>query len=156
MLAPVWQSGLVTNLDLYLDDTGYDCEAATPAKAARNVYRVYQHVSQALDAAGLPISINKTAFLCSNRQVRKELQGYLKPSDPPITAVAKDLGVDAALATRRRVSQHRKRWEKAKNERTGSAHCPSKIPPRYCRPFGQAYKRRGCTAMSLWASLPSA
>ena len=130
LLAPVWQSGLVTNLDLYLDDTGYDCEAATPAKAARNVYRVYQHVSQALDAAGLPISINKTAFLCSNRQVRKELQGYLKPCDPPIKAVAKDLGVDAALATRRRVSQHRKRWEKGKKRanrlRTLSLKNPTK------------------------------
>ena len=62
------------------------------------MYRVYHHVSQALEDAGLPVSINKTAFLCSNSQVRKELQGYLKPGDPPIKAVAKDLGVGAALA----------------------------------------------------------
>ena len=87
-------------------------------------------MSQALEDAGLPVSINKTAFLCSNSQVRKELQGYLKPGDPPIKAVAKDLGVDAALATRRRITQHRKRWEKGKRRanrlRTLSLKNPTK------------------------------
>ena len=87
-------------------------------------------MSRELEKAGLPVSINKTAFLCSNSQVRKELQGHLAPGDPPIKSVAKDLGVDAAMATRRRIANHRKRFEKGKRRaarlRTLSLKSPTK------------------------------
>ncbi|CAE7233951.1 unnamed protein product [Symbiodinium natans] len=60
ILRPAWNTGLAKTIDLYVDDTSFDTEAASPELAARRAAQLYKAVVGGLEQAGLPISIGKT------------------------------------------------------------------------------------------------
>ncbi|CAE7368406.1 unnamed protein product [Symbiodinium natans] len=111
ILRPAWNTGLAKTIDLYVDDTSFDTEAASPELAARRAAQLYKAVVGGLEQAGLPISIGKTAFVCSSRKVEAALKGYL-PASEQIKDAAKDLGIDCTAGRRRRIPVHRKRFGK--------------------------------------------
>ena len=111
ILRPAWVSGLAKTIDLYIDDTSFDTEAGNPHTAARRAVQLYKAVVGGLTAAGLPVSLGKTAFVCSSPKVEAALKEYLPESDQ-IKNAAKDLGIDCTAGRRRRIPFHRKRFGK--------------------------------------------
>ena len=111
ILRPAWNTGLAKTIDLYVDDTSFDTEAASPEVAARRAAQLYKAVVGGLEQAGLPISVGKTAFVCSSKKVEAALKGYL-PESEQIKDAAKDLGIDCTAGRRRRIPVHRKRFGK--------------------------------------------
>ena len=59
------------------------------------------------------MSREKSAFVCSDGKTTKALKALLKPDDPKICSVVKDLGVDSSGGARRRVAQQTQRLQKA-------------------------------------------
>ena len=59
------------------------------------------------------MSRDKSAFVCSDGETTKALKALLKPEDPKICSVVKDLGVDSSGGARRRVEQQTQRIQKA-------------------------------------------
>ncbi|CAE7038352.1 unnamed protein product [Symbiodinium natans] len=111
ILRPAWVSGLAKTIDLYIDDTSFDTEAGNPHTAARRAVQLYKAVVGGLTAAGLPVSLGKTAFVCSSPKVEAALKEYLPESDQ-IKNAAKDLGIDCTAGRGRRIPFHRKRFGK--------------------------------------------
>ena len=66
----------------------------------------------------MPVSIKKTAWVCSSKQLEDKLSGYLGPDDPTIQPLWSDLGIDCAAGKRRRVMQHKQRIAKGKQRAT--------------------------------------
>ena len=108
----LWQNPALQNLDLFVDDSGYDVEHHSPEKCASNAYRLWKDVQSKFQQVNMPISVGKTAWVCSSKQLENKLQGYLRPTDPKIQPLWSDLGVDCAAGKRRRVTQHRQRIAK--------------------------------------------
>ncbi|CAE7504945.1 unnamed protein product [Symbiodinium natans] len=100
ILRPAWVSGLAKTIDLYIDDTSFDTEAGNPHTAARRAVQLYKAVVGGLTTAGLPVSLGKTAFVCSSQKVEAALKEYLPESDQ-IKNAAKDLGIDCTAGRRR-------------------------------------------------------
>ena len=95
-------------MDLYIDDTGYDLVHSSPKTCAHRAYQVWQEVKDRLQRAKLPLSVEKTAWICNNTKVQKELEKLLQET-PKIKAVHK---LDSAGGRRRRVATHKARMDK--------------------------------------------
>ena len=107
------QSGLVTNLDTWIDDISADIVAKESDQAASKTLRVFRLLSQSLQQEKLVLSASKSAFVCTDKSTQKRLQLMLRPGDPPVLGLVKDLGVDSAGARRRRVATSNARLRKA-------------------------------------------
>ena len=100
-------------ISVWLDDISGDVESKHPRETAARIYRFYTLLKEELGNAELLMSRDKSAFVCSDGETTKALKALLKPDDPKIVSVVKDLGVDAAGAARRRVDQQTQRIQKA-------------------------------------------
>ena len=87
---------------------------SSPKSCAHRAYQVWQEVRNRLQQAKLPLSVEKTAWICNNTRVQKELEKLLQDTDPKIKAVHKDLGLDSAGGRRRRVATHKARMDKGR------------------------------------------
>ena len=76
---------------------------------------------------------------------RMKLEAYLKPEDPPIKAVAKDLGIDSMMGVRRRVTTHKKRFKKGQQRAKRLAALHIKSPTKNLRVF-----RAGVQSVALY------
>ena len=106
-------SGLVTNLDTWLDDISLDIAATDADQAASRSVRAYKLMAECLGSEALVLSKAKSAFVCSDKDAEKRLRAMLRPGDPPILSLVRDLGVDSAAARRRRVACSNARLAKA-------------------------------------------
>ena len=81
-------------MDLYIDDTGYDRVHANPqvCVCAARAYKVWEEVKANLAEARLPVSVEKTAWVCNNRAPQNALEKYLQENDPKVKDVYKRLG----------------------------------------------------------------
>ena len=100
-------------ISVWLDDISGDAESKLPQETARRIYRFYTLLKEELGNAQLLMSKDKSAFVCSDGKTTKALKALLKPEDPKICSVVKDLGVDSSGGARRRVEQQTKRLQKA-------------------------------------------
>ena len=100
-------------ISVWLDDISGDVESKRPRETAARIYRFYTLLKAELGSTELLMSKEKSAFVCSDGETTKALRALLKPEDPKIVSVVKDLGVDAAGAARRRVDQQTQRIQKA-------------------------------------------
>ena len=114
VMQELWRHPALSHLDLFVDDSGYDVEHHNPEKCASNAYRIWKEVQAQFKKIDMPVSIKKTAWVCSSKQLEDKLTGYLGPGDPTIQPLWSDLGVDCAAGKRRRVTQHRQRIAKGK------------------------------------------
>ncbi|CAE7600840.1 unnamed protein product [Symbiodinium sp. CCMP2592] len=101
------------NCDLYIDDSSFDVEDASVTTVVHKALEVWRLVKQQLTQRKLPISIAKSAWVCSSREVEKKLSAHLGEADPQIQSCWRDLGVDSAGGKRRRVTIHKQRFRKA-------------------------------------------
>ena len=101
------------SISVWLDDISGDVESKHPRETAARIYKFYTLLKEELGSAELLMSRDKSAFVCSDGETTKALKALLKPEDPKIVSVVKDLGVDAAGAARRRVDQQTQRIQKA-------------------------------------------
>ena len=109
VVEPLWHGPHQCHVDLYIDDTGYDLVHSSPKTCAHRAYQVWQEVKDRLQRAKLPLSVEKTAWICNNTKVQKELEKLLQETDPKIKAVHK---LDSAGGRRRRVATHKARMDK--------------------------------------------
>ena len=100
-------------ISVWLDDISGDVESKYPKATAARIYKFYSLLKEELGSAELQLSKDKTAFVCSDGETTRALKALLKPEDPKVVSVVKDLGVDAAGAARRRVDQQTQRIQKA-------------------------------------------
>ena len=101
--AEVFRSGLVSNLDTWIDDISADMVAKAPDKVAVKSVKVFRMLQASLGQEQLTLSSSKSAFVCTDKDTQKRLQQLLRPGEPPVLGLVKDLGVDSAGARRRRV-----------------------------------------------------
>ena len=99
--------------DLFVDDSSFDMESKSVGDVVHKSMEIWRHVKRAFRAQQLPISIEKSAWVCSSRAVEKKLAAQLGPEDPKIQSCWRDLGVDSAGGKTRRVTIHRQRFVKA-------------------------------------------
>ena len=104
----------LSHCDLYIDDSSFDMESKSVGDVVHQSLHIWRHVKQAFRGQSLPISIEKSAWVCSSRAVEKKLAAQLGPEDPKIQSCWRDLGVDSAGGKMRRVTIHRQRFAKAK------------------------------------------
>ena len=114
VMQELWSHPALSHLDLFVDDSGYDVEHHSPEKCASNAYRIWKEVQEQFRRIDVPVSIKKTAWVCSSKQLEDKLAGYLGPNDHTIQPLWSDLGVDCAAGKRRRVTQHKQRIAKGK------------------------------------------
>ena len=100
-------------ISVWLDDIAGDAESKLPQETAARIYRFYTLLKEELGNAQLLMSRDKSAFVCSDGATSKALKALLKPEDPKIVSVVKDLGVDSSGGVRRRVQQQTQRIQKA-------------------------------------------
>ena len=100
-------------ISVWLDDISGDAESKLPQETAARIYRFYTLLKEELGNAQLLMSRDKSAFVCSDGATSKALKALLKPEDPKIVSVVKDLGVDSSGGVRRRVQQQTQRIQKA-------------------------------------------
>ncbi|CAE7235281.1 unnamed protein product [Symbiodinium sp. CCMP2456] len=106
-------SGLVSNLNTWLDDISLDVADSDADRAASRSVRAYRLIAESLGSEALVLSKAKSAFVCSDKAAEKRLRALLRPDDPPILSLIRDLGVDSAAARRRRVAGSNARLAKA-------------------------------------------
>ena len=111
--AEVFRSGLVSNLDTWIDDISADMVAKAPDKVAAKSVKVFRMLQASLGQEQLTLSSSKSAFVCTDKDTQKRLQQLLRPGEPPVLGLVKDLGVDSAGAGRRRVATSNARLQKA-------------------------------------------
>ncbi|CAE7388393.1 unnamed protein product, partial [Symbiodinium microadriaticum] len=107
-------TGLITNLDTWIDDISIDVADADADHAADRTVRAYRLLAASLGQEELVLSQAKSAFVCSDKVTEKRLRALLRPGDPPILSLVRDLGVDSAAARRRRVANSNARLAKAR------------------------------------------
>ena len=117
-LNTVHKTGLSAGLDSWIDDVTIDAEDTDPQKAAQKIVSLYRTISAEIDNAELLISTSKSAFVCTDKQTQARLQQLLRPGEPPVLHLVKDLGVDSAGARRRRVANSNARLAKATRRST--------------------------------------
>ena len=71
IVEPIWQGPPQCHVDLYIDDTGFDVVHSDPKQCANMAYHVWQEARKRLKDAKLPLSLGKTAWICSNKKVEK-------------------------------------------------------------------------------------
>ena len=109
----VQESGLVSNLDTWIDDISADISANDSEQVASKSIKVFRLLRDNLGQEQLLLSMTKSAFVCSDKETEKRLRRLLRPGEPPILSLVKDLGVDSAGARRRRVASSNCRLAKA-------------------------------------------
>ena len=107
--AEVFRSGLVSNLDTWIDDISAHMVAKAPDKVAAKSVKVFRMLQASLGQEELTLS----AFICTDKDTQRRLQQLLRPGEPPVLGLVKDLGVDSAGARRRRVATSNARLQKA-------------------------------------------
>ena len=112
VVEPIWNGPPKCHVDLYIDDTGFDVVHSSAQQCARMAYQVWQEARRRLGDARLPLSVGKTAWICSNKKVEKALAKLLQDDDPTIRDIHKDLGIDSGWGKRRRIATHRVRMQK--------------------------------------------
>eukprot|EP00439_Symbiodinium_sp_Y106_P077862 s514_g16.t1 len=72
-----------------------DMTESTPIRrcvCAARAYKVWEEVKANLAEARLPVSVEKTAWVCNNRAPQNALEKYLQENDPKVKDVYKRLG----------------------------------------------------------------
>ena len=96
----VFRSGLVSNLDTWIDDISADMVARDPVKVAAKSVKVFRMLQASLGQEQLTLSSSKSASVCTDKDTQKRLQQLLRPGEPLVLGLVKDLGVDSAGARR--------------------------------------------------------
>ena len=109
----VVDTGLSAGLDTWIDDVSIDAEDADAQRVAQKIVALYRTISEELGNAELLISTSKSAFVCTDKRTQHRLKQLLRPGEPPVLHLVKDLGVDSAGARRRRVATSNARITKA-------------------------------------------
>ena len=104
---------MVSNLDTWIDDISADISANDSEQVASKSIKVFRLLRDNLGQEQLLLSMTKSAFVCSDKETEKRLRKLLRPGEPPILSLVKDLGVDSAGARRRRVASSNCRLAKA-------------------------------------------
>ncbi|CAE7580166.1 unnamed protein product, partial [Symbiodinium sp. KB8] len=115
VMSELWANPNLDHCDLYIDDSSFDIEGKSTTEVVHKSLKVWRHVKQAFQAQHLPISVSKSAWVCSSRAMEKKLAEHLGPEDPKIQSCWRDLGIDSAGGKRRRVTIHKQRFSKAAN-----------------------------------------
>ena len=82
-------------------------------KVAVKSIKVFRMLQASLGQEQLTLSSSKSAFVCADKDTQKRLQQLLRPGEPPVLGLVKDLGVDSAGARRRRVATSNAHLQKA-------------------------------------------
>ena len=84
----------------------------------RNIWpREQSKPGTSLQAVGLVVNSHKTAFIVTDKTIHKELAKLLRPNDPPIQTVMRDLGIDHSAGRRRRIATLQQRFRKNRQRR---------------------------------------
>ena len=105
------------HLSSWVDDIGFDTAARTPTAVAQQAVAAYRDLHQRLQAIGLKVNPQKTAFIATDRATDKALKDILQEGEPPVQTVMRDLGVDHQAARRRRIPVMKQRLNKARNRK---------------------------------------
>ena len=103
----LWESPSVHHLDVFIDDLTVDCKHQKASVVAQQAYSTFRKLRDAVCEAGLPLSVDKSCFICSSPQSKKELAAWIEVGDPPINDHVRDLGVDCGGGVRRRENHPR-------------------------------------------------
>ena len=114
-LQQLHQSGLTHNIDQWLDDISTDVVGPTAASTAQKALKCFRMLRDSLAESNLQVSLEKTKFLCSDSATSTALSKLRQDTDPGITLLAKDLGVDSNAGRRRRLATFLGRQGKAKS-----------------------------------------
>ena len=102
-----------TNLDVWLDDLSLDSVHKDPQQLASACVRLYRGLAAALEEMGAKVSLEKTCFVASSAAAARALRAVRRPDDPPVRALARDLGVTSNGARRRTLGLAASRRAKA-------------------------------------------
>ena len=96
VVEPIWRGPSRCHVDLYIDDTGFDITHHEPKACAKKAYLVWLQVKQRLEAAQLPLSAGKSAWICSNARTEKELTKLLSEDDPQVKSLRLRMGAETS------------------------------------------------------------
>jgi hypothetical protein len=108
-LSRISASPKVSNIDSWIDDVSIDVMSRDPAEAAFHSVEAYRRLRQGVEGQGLILSGAKTVFVASDAKTEACLKAFLKPGEPSVVQVTKDLGVDSSGGRRRRTVHQQKR-----------------------------------------------
>ncbi|CAE7264437.1 unnamed protein product [Symbiodinium natans] len=131
MSEPLHRLKRVTGLhhcDVWLDDVSADSLHASPDIAAGAAYEAFRVLKASLQAEGLVLSQEKTKFVAGTPRSAAALRQLLRPGDPDIVDVVKDLGLDSGSGRRRRTTTAQKRFRvgSLRNLKLGKLRIPSR------------------------------
>ena len=131
MSEPLHRLKRVTGLhhcDVWLDDVSADSLHASPDIAAGAAYEAFRVLKASLQAEGLVLSQEKTRFVAGTPRSAAALRQLLRPGDPDIVDVVKDLGLDSGSGRRRRTTTAQKRFRvgSLRNLKLGKLRIPSR------------------------------
>ena len=131
MSEPLHRLKRVTGLDhcdVWLDDVSADSLHASPDIAAGAAYEAFRVLKSSLQAEGLVLSQEKTKFVAGTPRSAAALRKLLRPGDPDIVDVVKDLGLDSGSGRRRRTTTAQKRFRVGglRNLKLGKLRIPSR------------------------------
>ncbi|CAE7277113.1 unnamed protein product [Symbiodinium natans] len=114
--------------DVWLDDVSADSLHASPDIAAGAAYEAFRVLKSSLQAEGLVLSQEKTKFVAGTPRSAAALRKLLRPGDPDIVDVVKDLGLDSGSGRRRRTTTAQKRFRVGglRNLKLGKLRIPSR------------------------------
>ena len=114
--------------DVWLDDVSADSLHASPVIAAGAAYEAFRVLKSSLQAEGLVLSQEKTKFVAGTPRSAAALRKLLRPGDPDIVDVVKDLGLDSGSGRRRRTTTAQKRFRVGglRNLKLGKLRIPSR------------------------------
>ena len=101
------------HLTSWVDDIGYDTHGRSPLQVATRAVEAYRDLHARLQHLGLRVNAKKTAFLATDKATDRELKALLKPHEPQVATVMRDLGIDHQAARRRRIPVLKQRFAKA-------------------------------------------
>ena len=104
----------------WVDDFGLDTANRCCKTAAQHMVSCYQDFVANLKPLGLSMSVEKSGFVVSSKELRTELRRLLRQlpeESPQVYDVMKDLGLDCTLARKRRLPVQRSRLAKAAKRR---------------------------------------
>ncbi|CAE7227892.1 unnamed protein product [Symbiodinium sp. CCMP2456] len=111
-VAKAYRRPTTTNVDLWIDDCSVDTVDSRVERAAAAAFECYKELKQDLEAQRLQVSTTKTVFVCSSHAAGKAITGLVGPDGPKVVGVGKDLGLDSAAGSRRRITTARGRHQK--------------------------------------------
>ena len=99
--------------DVWVDDISFDIIEDSPQRAAEKALQATRDLKRFLEEDELVMSVEKTGIVVNHKQIKNEITPLLRPGDPQVKDIMRDLGCDSSGGRLRRIKTMKTRGAKA-------------------------------------------